>query len=102
MREAVGQYQRQSIRSGTDLQIVLECLYETYVLEREPLLSEKNIYVTMVHPFLKMAEGQCHGICMDEIHLLLWKIYRNSEEKEVFMREAGIALEPHRKCEGVE
>ena len=99
MREAVRQCQETSMQIGTDLQVVLECLYETYELEGEQLLLGKNIFATMVHPFLKMAEGQCQGIGMEEIHLLLWEVYQNSGKKSDFMREAGNVLESYRNRE---
>lgn len=90
-------YVKPMIRFVTDMDIILECLHETYGMEGEQVLSGKNIYATMIYPFVKMLENQCEGISAEEIHQKLWESYRSNMEKDGFVKNAILFLKPYKK-----
>lgn len=53
---------------ATDINIILECLYEVYGQEAHHVLKGRDIQKTMVFPFLKMLVNQCDGISVREMH----------------------------------
>lgn len=88
-------YEKPRIRFVTDIDVILECLHEVYGLEREQVLSGKNIHCTMIYPFIKMLENQCEGISAEGLHEILWKIYVQNSEIAVFLEEAEITLKSY-------
>lgn len=84
----------------TDMDIILECLHETYGMEGGLVLSGKNIHATMIFPFVKMLEDQCENISAEEIHKRLWELYLRNAEKDNFIRAASLFLEPYHTGDG--
>lgn len=80
----------------TDVDIVLECLYEVYQQEGNPNLSKKDIRKTMLYPFLKMLEQMPEyeeKINCRTLHQNLWSIFIDSMNKKEFIEQAQIFLE---------
>lgn len=92
-------YQKPVIRFVTDVEVVLECLHEVYRLEGERVRSGKNVYNTMVFPFLKMLESHCNEVLAMRLHEILWKTYEENPEKEDFFEKAGVLIQPYLKGE---
>lgn len=78
---------------ATDINIILECLYEVYGQEAHHVLKGRDIQKTMVFPFLKMLVNQCDGISVREMHKKLWEIYIAEQTKETFISNAESLLE---------
>lgn len=79
----------------TDVDIVLECLYEVYQQEGNPNLSKKEIRKTMLYPFLKMLERMPdyqEKINCRILHENLWGIFIDSLNKKEFIEQAQIFL----------
>lgn len=49
----------------TDIRITLECLHEAYQMEGDLIKSGKNIYATMIYPFIRMIKEQCSIVLMN-------------------------------------
>ena len=83
----------------TDIQITLECLYEAYQMEGDLLKSGKNIYATMIYPFIRMVKEQCStmGMGEEELHKELWKTYETEEDNVKFVDAAWRFLESHQR-----
>lgn len=92
-------YEKPMIKFATDMNIILECLYEVYGQEEHHVLEGKDIRKTMIFPFLKMLESQCNGITVREIHKKLWKIYISERSKEPFISSAESLLKPVKREE---
>lgn len=88
-------YEKPLLKAVTDVGIILECLYEAYEMEGELVRSGKNMYATMIYPFVKMLETECTGIRADEIHKELWEYYLRHTGKDNFMKLAGRFMEPY-------
>lgn len=88
-------YEKPVIRFVTDISVILECLHEVYGMEGEQVLSGKNIYSTMIYPFIKMLENQCEGIPAERLHKVLWEVYEDYPEKTDFLEKASIILKPY-------
>lgn len=85
------------IKFVTDVEIILECLYEVYGREGDLLSEGKKVRGTMVYPFLKMLASQCAGIVPEGAHKVLWEIYQSSNGKEDFLEKAVIIVGPYHK-----
>lgn len=92
-------YEKPMIKFVTDMNIILECLYEVYGQEEQHVLEGKDIQKTMIFPFLKMLENQCNGITVSEIHKKLWEIYTAERSKEPFISNAESILKPLKRAE---
>ena len=92
-------YKKPMIKFVTDVNIILECLYEVYGQEEQHVLEGKDIQKTMIFPFLKMLENQCKGITVREIHKKLWEIYIAERTKEPFISNAESLLKPLKRAE---
>ena len=92
-------YEKPMIKVVTDMNIILECLYEVYGQEEQHVLEGKDIQKTMIFPFLKMLENQCNGITVREIHKKLWEIYIAERTKEPFISNAESLLKPLKRTE---
>lgn len=90
-------YEKPEIKFVTDLDIVLECLHEVYGQEKQHILEGRDIYKTMLFPFLKMLENQCVEITLEEIHEKLWDVYFEKSEKAHFLISASELLKPYIK-----
>lgn len=80
------------ISKVTDLEIMLECLYEVYGSEEYLLQAGKSFRSTMAYPFVKMIESQCHGLPAKDLHRILWNIYLKKQEKSAFIITAKMRL----------
>lgn len=92
-------WEKPVMRVVTDIRIVLECLYETYEMEGEQVLSGNNIHATVIYPFVKMLENLCVGITAEEIHKKLWKIYMTEKAREPFISDAESVLKRMKRME---
>lgn len=81
----------------TDLNVMLECLYEAYDMEGCQLLSGKNIHTTMIYPFLRMILTVCKDIQEEELHKNMWKIYEQKLPKQEFIIRALKQLRPYQR-----
>ena len=81
----------------TEVPIILECLYETYGIEGEKLMSGKNIRSTMIYPFLKMLNDHYKDMTMEEIHKSLWEIYSENLPLEKFVNQSEGELKKMQK-----
>ena len=83
----------------TDIRIILECLHEAYQMEGDLLKSGKNIYATMIYPFIRMIKEQCStmGMGEEELHKELWKTYETEEDNVKFVDAAWKFLELHQR-----
>lgn len=76
-----------------DGDIVLECLHETYGMEKDLLFSGQPVAKTMAYPFCKMLESE-RGLTSTQIHCALWDIYIASKSKDDFIKQAKPSLMP--------
>lgn len=83
------------MRFEADYDVVLECLHEVYGLEVGHLRMGRDFRRTMVFPFIKMLEKYCCGIPMENLHKVLWEIYRESVGEKDFCEKAEIILKPY-------
>ena len=60
-------YEKPMIKFVTDMNIILECLYEVYGQEEHHVLEGKDIRKTMIFPVPKKWEHQYNGITVREI-----------------------------------
>lgn len=75
----------------TDVDIVLECLYEVYQQEGNLYLSKKDIRRTMVYPFLKMLERMPdyeEKVNYRKLHQNLWNVFLHSMSMKEFVEQA--------------
>lgn len=85
----------------TDIRITLECLHEAYQMEGDLLKSGKNIYATMIYPFIRMIKEQCSTmeLCEEELHKELWRTYETEEDNVKFVDAAWRFLESRQREE---
>ena len=83
------------MRFEADYDVVLECIQEVYGLESYNLRLGKDFRKTMVLPFLKMLERHCGGIQVENLHKVLWEVYRESTSGIYFLENAEIILKPY-------
>lgn len=98
------EWKKPAMRAVADTSIILECLYDAYGMEGELVLSGKNMYSTIIYPFVKMLEDQCTGIQAEGIHKQLWELYLKNHEKDDFMELASHFMEPyenHKEGQGI-
>ena len=83
----------------TDIRIMLECLYEAYQMEGDLLKSGKNIYATMIYPFIRMIKEQCSTMemCEEDLHKELWRAYETEEDNVKFVDVAWRFLVSHQR-----
>ena len=70
----------------TDASIVMECLYEVYQREGNPVLAGKRLQKTMVFPFLKMLEGDYNSLQLNKLHQHLWEMFRQASGSGEFIK----------------
>ncbi len=85
------------MRTVTDLNIMLECLYEAYGMEGELLKSGKNVHATMIYPFIKMIVNQCSGLTAEKVHKKMWEVYEKNLSQDRFVEMADQILESYKK-----
>ncbi len=83
----------------TDIRITLECLHEAYQMEGDLIKSGKNIYTTMIYPFIRMIKEQCSTmeLCEEELHKELWRTYETEEDNVKFVDAAWRFLESRQR-----
>ena len=83
----------------TDIRITLECLHEAYQMEGDLIKSGKNIYATMIYPFIRMIKEQCSimELCEEELHRELWRTYETEEDNVKFVDAAWRFLESRQR-----
>lgn len=77
----------------TDAFIVMECLYEVYQREGNPVLEGKRLQKTMVFPFLKMLEGDYNSLQLNKLHQHLWEIFRQASGNSEFVQRSLAYIE---------
>ena len=93
--EAKRKYEKPAVRFVTELDNILECLYEVYVSDGVLLLIGEQLSNTIIYPFLCMIEKKCKILDLESLHRMLWKIYMVSSAKEAFVSAAKIELQPY-------
>lgn len=83
----------------TDIRITLECLHEAYQMEGDLIKSGKNIYATMIYPFIRMIKEQCSTmeLCEEELHKESWRTYETEEDNVKFVDAAWRFLESRQR-----
>lgn len=79
--------------------LTLECLHEAYQMEGDLIKSGKNIYATMIYPFIRMIKEQCSTmeLCEEELHKELWRTYETEEDNVKFVDAAWRFLESRQR-----
>ena len=74
-------------------------MHEAYQLEGDLLKSGKNIYATMIYPFIRMIKEQCSTmeLCEEELHKELWRTYETEEDNVKFVDAAWRFLESRQR-----
>jgi hypothetical protein len=93
--EAKRKYEKPVFRFMTELENILECLYEVYGSDGVLLLVGERLSNTIIYPFLRMIEKKCKILDAESLHTMLWKIYMVSSAKEAFVSAAKIVLQPY-------
>lgn len=82
------EYVKPEIKVVSDISDILGYLYDGYHQESIQLCEDRKIENFWIYHLIVLLVKGCNNIDENDIHLKLWNIFRNSQDKEQFVFEA--------------